>query len=83
MEVQVNFLSKLVALRPGKTVQKMISDVMHGKDEGADNLDGGDEEPNNRQKTLSGLAGRVSSYLLNDNWCFSFLRIIWHPYRFP
>ena len=64
MEVQVNFLSKLVALRPGQSVQKMISDVMHGKGEGADNLDSGDEDPNNRQKMLSGIAGRVSSCLM-------------------
>lgn len=59
-EAEVNFLSKLVALRPGKPVEKMISDVMHGKDEGADNLDSGDEDPNSRQKTLSGIAGRGS-----------------------
>ncbi|KAG1331556.1 protein PEP-RELATED DEVELOPMENT ARRESTED 1, chloroplastic [Cocos nucifera] len=59
-EAEVNFLSKLVALRPGQAVQKMISDVMHGKDEGADNLDSGDEDPNNRQKMLSGISGRGS-----------------------
>ncbi|XP_020107129.1 uncharacterized protein LOC109723235 isoform X2 [Ananas comosus] len=60
-EAEVNFLSKLVALRPGKTVQKMISDVMHGKEEGADNLETGDDEVSDgRQKNLSGVAGRGS-----------------------
>ncbi|GAB4841510.1 Protein PEP-RELATED DEVELOPMENT ARRESTED 1, chloroplastic [Ancistrocladus abbreviatus] len=36
-ESEVNFLTKLVALKPGKTVQEMIKNVMLGKDEGADN----------------------------------------------
>ncbi|CAA0805972.1 Unknown protein [Striga hermonthica] len=35
-ESEVNFLTKLVALRPGKTVRDMIKNVMQGKDEGAD-----------------------------------------------
>ncbi|GAB2298120.1 Protein PEP-RELATED DEVELOPMENT ARRESTED 1, chloroplastic [Dionaea muscipula] len=38
-ESEVNFLTKLVALRPGKTVQDMIKNVMLGKDEGAENSD--------------------------------------------
>ncbi|RRT76713.1 hypothetical protein B296_00029759 [Ensete ventricosum] len=61
---QVNFLSKLVSLRPGSTVQKMISDVMHGKNEGADNVGSGDEDPNSEQNTLGGIAGRVRSTAL-------------------
>lgn len=64
MEMQVNFLSKLVSLRPGSTVQKMISDVMHGKNEGADNVGSGDEDPNSEQNTLGGFAGRVRSTAL-------------------
>lgn len=56
--MQVNFLTKLVALKPGKTVQEMIKNVMLGKDEGADNL-GSEESGNNGGKTLSGIAGRV------------------------
>ncbi|WOL01404.1 hypothetical protein Cni_G10120 [Canna indica] len=58
-EAEVNFLSKLVSLRPGSTVQKMISDVLHGKNEGADvsNVDG---NPNNEQNKLGGIAGRGS-----------------------
>ncbi|XP_072970074.1 protein PEP-RELATED DEVELOPMENT ARRESTED 1 homolog, chloroplastic [Typha angustifolia] len=59
-EAEVNFLTKLVALRPGTTVQKMISDVMHGKDEGADNLDTANEDSVSKQKSLSGVAGRGS-----------------------
>ncbi|KAJ8491923.1 hypothetical protein OPV22_013644 [Ensete ventricosum] len=59
-EAEVNFLSKLVSLRPGSTVQKMISDVMHGKNEGADNVGSGDEDPNSEQNTLGGIAGRGS-----------------------
>ncbi|XP_065019245.1 protein PEP-RELATED DEVELOPMENT ARRESTED 1, chloroplastic-like isoform X2 [Musa acuminata AAA Group] len=58
--LEVNFLSKLVSLRPGSTVQKMISDVMHGKNEGADNVDSGDEDPNSEQNILGGFAGRGS-----------------------
>ncbi|XP_047980305.1 protein PEP-RELATED DEVELOPMENT ARRESTED 1, chloroplastic [Salvia hispanica] len=38
-EPEVNFLAKLVALRPGITVRNMIKSVMQGKDEGADNSD--------------------------------------------
>ncbi|RWV88892.1 hypothetical protein BHE74_00035624 [Ensete ventricosum] len=67
MEMQVNFLSKLVSLRPGSTVQKMISDVMHGKNEGADNVGSGDEDPNSEQNTLGGIAGRVRSTALLYN----------------
>ncbi|XLU49689.1 hypothetical protein S245_044503, partial [Arachis hypogaea] len=41
----VNFLSKLVALKPGDTVLGMIRNVMQGKDEGVDNA-GNDDEGN-------------------------------------
>ncbi|KAG9446421.1 hypothetical protein H6P81_012549 [Aristolochia fimbriata] len=53
-EAEVNFLTKLVALKPGKTVQEMISNVMQGKDEGAD-VPEKDEE-----QKASGIAGRAS-----------------------
>lgn len=56
-ESEVNFLTKLVALRPGKTVQEMIKNVMQGKDEGADNSSS-DEE--NTTCVSSGIAGRAS-----------------------
>lgn len=39
--MQVNFLTKLVALRPGKAVHEMIKNVMLGKDEGAADYDSG------------------------------------------
>ncbi|KAJ6850071.1 uncharacterized protein M6B38_265695 [Iris pallida] len=54
-EAEVNFLSKLVALRPGKNVEEMITNVMQGKDEGADN----EEDSNNKQHTGSA-TGRKS-----------------------
>lgn len=57
--VQVNFLTKLVALKPGKTVQEMIKNVMQGKDEGADNSEG-DKEDSSSGKFSGGIAGRVS-----------------------
>ncbi|KAL4558511.1 hypothetical protein LXL04_036712 [Taraxacum kok-saghyz] len=44
---EVNFLTKLVAQKPGKTVREMIKNVMLGKDEGADN---NDEEETRRGK---------------------------------
>lgn len=54
--MQVNFLTKLVALKPGKIVLGMIKNVMQGKDEGADNSgnDGEDE------RVSIGIGGRVS-----------------------
>ncbi|KAG2669713.1 hypothetical protein I3843_14G044700 [Carya illinoinensis] len=58
-EAEVNFLTKLVALKPGKTVQEMIKNVMQGKDEGADNSDS-DEENSTGGKVSSGIAGRKS-----------------------
>ncbi|XVF32071.1 hypothetical protein REPUB_Repub17cG0050300 [Reevesia pubescens] len=58
-ESEVNFLTKLVALKPGKTVQEMIKNVMQGKDEGADYTDT-DEEANAGRMRSSGIAGRGS-----------------------
>lgn len=54
--MQVNFLTKLVALKPGEIVLDMIRNVMQGKDEGADDL-GNDHEDDATQR--SGIAGRV------------------------
>ncbi|KQJ88564.1 hypothetical protein BRADI_4g19560v3 [Brachypodium distachyon] len=51
--LEVNFLSKLVALKPGKPLERMISDVMHGKGEGADNA-----EPNSVLEPPTGISGR-------------------------
>lgn len=58
-EAEVNFLTKLVALRPGKVVEEMIKNVMQGKDEGADNSSK-DEEAISRQQKPRGIAGRAS-----------------------
>lgn len=55
LPLQVNFLVKLVALKPGKTVRDMIKNVMQGKDEGADD----NEEDATSKKPLGGIAGRV------------------------
>ncbi|XP_029128190.1 protein PEP-RELATED DEVELOPMENT ARRESTED 1, chloroplastic-like [Cajanus cajan] len=41
---EVDFLAKLVALKPGKIVLNMIRNVMQGKDEGADNSDNDDKD---------------------------------------
>lgn len=51
-ESEVNFLIKLVALKPGKTVREMIKNVMQGKDEGAEDSAG--------RKISGGIAGRGS-----------------------
>ncbi|KAJ9697495.1 hypothetical protein PVL29_009355 [Vitis rotundifolia] len=58
-ESEVNFLTKLVALKPGETVQEMIKNVMQGKDEGADNSEGG-EGDSSSGKFSGGVAGRSS-----------------------
>ncbi|KAL6209037.1 hypothetical protein ACLB2K_019980 [Fragaria x ananassa] len=58
-ESEVNFLTKLVALKPGKTVEEMIKNVMEGKDEGAEDT-GSDEEDTTSKKGPSGIAGRES-----------------------
>ncbi|XP_044465604.1 protein PEP-RELATED DEVELOPMENT ARRESTED 1, chloroplastic [Mangifera indica] len=55
-ESEVNFLTKLVALKPGKTVEEMIKNVMLGKDEGAEKSD---EVDTNGRKS-SGVIGRDS-----------------------
>lgn len=53
----MNFLSKLVALKPGKALERMIRDVMHGKGEGVDNTESTNAEANSE---LESLPGRVS-----------------------
>ncbi|XP_034690461.1 protein PEP-RELATED DEVELOPMENT ARRESTED 1, chloroplastic-like [Vitis riparia] len=58
-ESEVNFLTKLVALKPGETVQEMIKNVMQGKDEGADNCEG-DKGDSSSGKFSGGIAGRSS-----------------------
>lgn len=40
---QVNFVTKLVALKPAKSVQQMIQNVMQGKYKGADDLSNGED----------------------------------------
>ncbi|KAL1339199.1 hypothetical protein AAHE18_U017500 [Arachis hypogaea] len=52
-EPEVNFLAKLVALKPGDTVLSMIRNVMQGKDEGADNA-GNDYEGNAERVSATG-----------------------------
>lgn len=62
--MQVNFLSKLVALRPGKAVEEMIKNVMQGKDEGADHSS--NDEGNTTNGRISGrIKGRVSYLSVN------------------
>ncbi|XP_031252180.1 protein PEP-RELATED DEVELOPMENT ARRESTED 1, chloroplastic-like [Pistacia vera] len=57
-ESEVNFLTKLVALKPGKTVEEMIKNVMLGKDEGAERY-GSDEVDTDGRKS-NGVRGRES-----------------------
>ncbi|PON65962.1 hypothetical protein TorRG33x02_269610 [Trema orientale] len=57
-ESEVNFLTKLVALKPGRAVQEMIKNVMQGKDEGAENTSSDEENTTNGR---SGIRGRVSA----------------------
>ncbi|AES58712.2 hypothetical protein MtrunA17_Chr1g0146581 [Medicago truncatula] len=52
---EVNFLTKLVALKPGKVVLDMIRNVMLGKDEGADNSGNDDDD-----RVSIGITGRAS-----------------------
>ncbi|XLU49692.1 hypothetical protein S245_044506, partial [Arachis hypogaea] len=52
-EPEVNFLAKLVALKPGDTVLGMIRNVMQGKDEGVDNA-GNDDEGNAERVSATG-----------------------------
>ncbi|KAL6592961.1 hypothetical protein ACP70R_049257 [Stipagrostis hirtigluma subsp. patula] len=59
-EAEVNFLSKLVALKPGKTLERMIRDVMHGKKEGADNIEQSNNESHSEQEHRTGVSGRES-----------------------
>lgn len=59
---QVNFLSKLVALRPGKTVRSMIKSVMEGKDEGAESSEG--EDGVMGEIFSGGIAGKVWYFVL-------------------
>ncbi|CAI0559724.1 unnamed protein product [Linum tenue] len=57
-ESEVNFLTKIVALKPGKTLREMIKNVMEGKDEGADDTTGDGDSSDERN--LKGIAGRGS-----------------------
>lgn len=60
LPMQVNFLTKLVALKPGKTVREMIKNVMQGKDEGAESSES-NEESAAGQKKSGRITGRVRS----------------------
>ncbi|XP_052137194.1 protein PEP-RELATED DEVELOPMENT ARRESTED 1 homolog, chloroplastic isoform X1 [Oryza glaberrima] len=59
-EAEVNFLSKLVALKPGKALERMIKDVMQGKAEGADNIENANAGPDSKLDHLTGISGRGS-----------------------
>ncbi|CAK9309872.1 unnamed protein product [Citrullus colocynthis] len=59
-ESEVNFLTKLVALKPGNVVQEMIRNVMLGKDEGADNSGDDEEDTAGGRRASRGIAGRES-----------------------
>lgn len=65
--MQVNFLTKLVALRPGKTVREMIKNVMQGKNEGADHSVG-NEEIGTEGRISNGIAGKVRFIQISNFW---------------
>lgn len=56
--MQVNFLTKLVALRRGKTVSELIKNANQGKDEGADDH-GSEERSTIGEKISGGIAGKA------------------------
>ncbi|KAG2575355.1 hypothetical protein PVAP13_7KG429000 [Panicum virgatum] len=58
--VEVNFLSKLVALKPRKALERMIRDVMNGKAEGANNIKQSSADSHSEHEHLTGLSGRGS-----------------------
>ncbi|MED6112204.1 Protein PEP-RELATED DEVELOPMENT ARRESTED 1, chloroplastic [Stylosanthes scabra] len=60
-EPEVNFLAKLVALKPGDTVLGMIRSVMQGKDEGADNTGNDDEGVSSGNAERASATGRKSN----------------------
>ncbi|CAN0858996.1 Protein PEP-RELATED DEVELOPMENT ARRESTED 1, chloroplastic, partial [Linum grandiflorum] len=57
-ESEVNFLTKLVALKPGRTLRVMIKNVMLGKDEGTE--DATEEGASSKERNSKGIAGRGS-----------------------
>ncbi|KAG8388863.1 hypothetical protein BUALT_Bualt02G0169200 [Buddleja alternifolia] len=57
-ESEVNFLTKLVALRPGRTVRSMIKSVMQGKDEGEESSESEDRAVG--ETFTGGISGRAS-----------------------
>nr|CAB3488539.1 unnamed protein product [Digitaria exilis] len=59
-EAEVNFLSKLVAIKPGKALERMIRDVMNGKGEGADNIGQSSADSPSEQEHLAGVSGKGS-----------------------
>ncbi|KAL3653249.1 Protein PEP-RELATED DEVELOPMENT ARRESTED 1, chloroplastic [Castilleja foliolosa] len=57
-ESEVNFLTKLVALKPGKIVRDMIKNVMQGKNEGAESSES--EDGTESGNVSGGITGRAS-----------------------
>lgn len=53
-------MSKLVALKPGKALERMIKNVMNGRGEGADNVEQPSADSHSEQESLTGVLGRVS-----------------------
>ncbi|KAF3334336.1 hypothetical protein FCM35_KLT20940 [Carex littledalei] len=58
-EAEVNFLAKLVSLRPGEAMKNIISDVMHGRAEGAD-ISESEDEASSPRAVPKGIFGRGS-----------------------
>lgn len=58
----MNFVGKLVTLRPGDAVYKMIKDVMNGRAEGED-FPENEDEASGLRTAPKGIFGRVSFLL--------------------
>ncbi|KAL4192842.1 hypothetical protein AMTRI_Chr06g196250 [Amborella trichopoda] len=54
-QAEVNFLTKLVALKPGVTVRKMLKEVLEGKNEGADHTNEDTDGDSSGQRMSSGI----------------------------
>lgn len=79
----MNFLAKLVSLRPGEAMKNIISDVMHGRAEGAD-ISESEDEASSTRAVPKGIFGRVSFFISStfnitilsilSNWLVNWVR---------
>lgn len=75
-------MSKLVALKPGKALERMIRDVMNGKGEGADNIGQSSADSHSEQEHLAGVSGRVSFEFNFAHWHLKKIADISHQVKY-